>query len=298
MFFDDGERCAISTCARLDFLPLACTACGQRFCSTHGTPSAHSCSSTSAAVGSDGAPTRAFAFSCFVCNAKVAVELKCSLCLAVVCLAHREPSLHACSRGGGGGGASGASAPRSGSAAARVSHAAAIDAGSGAQASPQAALPVEPARRAQNDALRRKAALLALKMRCAAPRGIAPADVRYFETASCCGAPAAAGGIAAAALPPRKHAALSCRATAAHLLDAAAAAHGVRNPNAGEADPARRLHLWCVGPAFAAAARPETAASPILLPLAASLESLEREGLLQNGDTVALTLGCAHAPLL
>ncbi|KAI8320061.1 hypothetical protein GQ54DRAFT_319272 [Martensiomyces pterosporus] len=40
-----GSNCALDGCAKLDFLPVSCSYCRQRFCSEHGNPHAHHCAS-------------------------------------------------------------------------------------------------------------------------------------------------------------------------------------------------------------------------------------------------------------
>ena len=280
----------------------------------------HLCSapavSSGASVDSADAPVpRTSGFTCFLCNTRLPVEVRCSLCTAIVCLAHRDPTHHSCSScriappsgsgkaaavsgvilplsrslagGGGGGGAAGGC----GAGLAAASSIPSTD-GSAAEAA-RATAPslssssclLDPARRAQSDALRRKVALMALKSRCTAPRGVASNLLRYFEVASC--VPAA--GLVAGSR--RAHIAMSCHMSGAHLLDAAALAHSLSNPNAREAEPGKRLHLWSAGALYGV--RENSAAAYLLLPLDASLDCLEREGLLRSGDTVMLTLGCS-----
>ena len=38
-----GDHCALKDCARLDFLPFGCSACGLTFCLDHRAPKQHGC---------------------------------------------------------------------------------------------------------------------------------------------------------------------------------------------------------------------------------------------------------------
>jgi len=54
-----GERCSLPNCRRHDYLPFTCEACKLVFCSEHGTPSSHRCSSlnSSGSPSSDSSPS-------------------------------------------------------------------------------------------------------------------------------------------------------------------------------------------------------------------------------------------------
>ena len=127
---DLGAHCALSSCKRLDFLPVKCSGCGGLFCSSHFSPASHSCPSASDArvpvcplcdrpvpvrrkgdapdvavsehidadCESDPArrrrnKRRVFDQRCALskCKKKEMVRLQCEQCGNNYCLAHRHP---------------------------------------------------------------------------------------------------------------------------------------------------------------------------------------------------------------
>lgn len=273
---DIGQHCC--ECRRVEFAPFTCS-CGRVFCSTHRPVGAcaHDAASTaahaapSAALAATATATAAAAASCTLCSAALPVATTCPLCRAVYCLPHRDPSAHACRAD--------VRAQASSSRAAAPA-AASLPASSSMRGAAAASAAAGAGESAQSAALRRKVALTKLRMRTAAPPGCPAADRLYLFVA-------ARGAALAAEMAPAVAAALvadagiciSRRATVARLLDAVAAALGVRNDNSAQADATRRLHLAVV-PRGAAGA-------PALL---ANDELLDAAGLV-DGDAVVLTRG-------
>jgi hypothetical protein len=233
------------------------------------------------------------------------------------------------------GDAGGLLSSHAGSAAATTTIAPLVPGGTGGReaaiAAAAAARPADPERAAKNDALRRKVALTRMRARCTAPRDIAPADQLFLETrwlgdvaavagaagagdsggalrdgggssssssaavatiAATAAAGAGGGGSGASSI---KYMCASRLHTVARLLDAVAAAHGVRNSNSSETDAARRLHLYVLEPGAAAGAGVAEGVVRQQLDTNATLKALQDAGLLQSGDVVGLLRGCVSA---
>ena len=278
-----GAKCSLLACNRDDFLPFTCEHCHLSYCLEH--RASHSCPAAATLHVSESAglaAPAAFGFSCLVCNAPLALPLKCGLCDAIVCMAHRDAAAHSCSY------LSAVEAARRGATAKQQDAASsALVRGSGASSTAAAsAPPADAERRARSDALRRKAALLRLKSRCPPAKGIAPEDAIYLESED---ETAKGGGDVAASGPSRPHAhCVSRHSSAGRLLDEVAATHGARNENSGVGGAsARRLHL-CVRRAGGGSGE---SAGCIRLDPDLLLRQAIDAAQLQSGDTVVLVRG-------
>lgn len=93
-----GDRCGISTCAQLDFLPVKCSYCAQSFCKDHSSPLHHECQDvphnvvTAEMVASS--EPKGYSCSYEACTERDVVELLCSKCGKHFCVSHRH---HGCS---------------------------------------------------------------------------------------------------------------------------------------------------------------------------------------------------------
>lgn len=130
---DLGKHCTVSSCNKLDFLPIKCDACSQIFCEEHYQYAVHDCSNAykknnqvpvcplcnipipvkrgnapDIAVGahidndcqSDPAKNnrKVFTNKCSLkgCKAKEVIPIVCSECTYNYCLKHRHPTDHSC----------------------------------------------------------------------------------------------------------------------------------------------------------------------------------------------------------
>ncbi|KAF2896066.1 hypothetical protein ILUMI_10110 [Ignelater luminosus] len=132
-FPDLGKHCSVSSCNKLDFLPIKCDACGQIFCEEHYQYAVHNCSNAykknnqvpvcplcnipipvprgqapDIAVGehidndcqSDPAKNnrKVFTNKCSLkgCKTKEVIPITCNECTLNFCLKHRHPADHSC----------------------------------------------------------------------------------------------------------------------------------------------------------------------------------------------------------
>lgn len=65
-----GERCSLPNCRRHDYLPFTCSKCNHVFCSEHGTPASHNCSSlkTTPTPSSSATPVALVPLPCKACG--------------------------------------------------------------------------------------------------------------------------------------------------------------------------------------------------------------------------------------
>lgn len=121
-------RCTLSTCRTLDYLPFTCPHCSQPFCSTHKTPSTHSCPNDpkhdvpqvatcplckspvphAQTVSPNDAVSRHIDAGCPKrkrsaavctfppCNTRDITPTTCPVCRGVFCLSHRLEADHTC----------------------------------------------------------------------------------------------------------------------------------------------------------------------------------------------------------
>ena len=100
--FDVGTHCHLSTCNQLDFLPFVCDGCSLIFCLQHREKSTHKCCSLDDTKTRDVKPESAsiVSYACSVEGCKVTelVSITCSLCELQLCLQHRIPEDHKCTK--------------------------------------------------------------------------------------------------------------------------------------------------------------------------------------------------------
>ena len=296
----DSLPCAV--CNLRAFVSFRCSSCTASYCLDHrplGEGCRGCCRAPAAALASSSAPA-AFQHACTRCRRAVAVATACPLCRAVFCLEHRDPAAHVCAAGGGGGSSGDGGGGEGGSASAGsagggpgrsaviapldVAYVAAATSGGGGAAAA---------------ALRAKVALTKLRMATSAPPGIAAADRLYLFLRVGAAVQAAAPAVPASLC-------ISRHATGARLVDAAAAAVGVRGGGAGLRLAVQRFADTAAAAATAAASAAAAAAAAdanagaytagggaaLLLPLDARLSDdaalAAGGGALADGDTVIL----------
>lgn len=96
-----GDRCAVTDCGQLDFLPVGCSACGATFCKDHYLPFQHSCPASSLPQRPDGGsqdsqPPPLPVCALTSCRTKELVEMLCPHCQLHFCLQHRHQVDHNC----------------------------------------------------------------------------------------------------------------------------------------------------------------------------------------------------------
>lgn len=103
----DGEHCALHTCRALSFLPIACSACGARFCEQHAAPERHACKAAAPARTAQDASheTRVVCHKAGCAKPTLQVARagavthrapRCERCGGLFCPAHRSAAAHAC----------------------------------------------------------------------------------------------------------------------------------------------------------------------------------------------------------
>eukprot|EP00095_Tigriopus_kingsejongensis_P010547 snap_masked-scaffold349_size200065-processed-gene-1.16 protein:Tk10547 transcript:snap_masked-scaffold349_size200065-processed-gene-1.16-mRNA-1 annotation:"an1-type zinc finger protein 1 isoform 2" len=95
---DLGQACAHSDCRRLDFLPVPCSLCQQKFCQGHAFRDAHDCPQAIGPVVKGGPPAPLYPCSWPECPNRELVPLSCSECGIQICLAHRHQTDHGCAK--------------------------------------------------------------------------------------------------------------------------------------------------------------------------------------------------------
>lgn len=97
-----GDHCALKDCARLDFLPFGCSACGLTFCLDHRAPKQHGCDAvvslelTEDQLKKSDAETYACTFAKVNCKKRELTPVLCPKCSHMFCLSHRHPPDHEC----------------------------------------------------------------------------------------------------------------------------------------------------------------------------------------------------------
>lgn len=89
-----GDRCFVSSCAQLDFLPVKCSHCSQNFCKDHSFPSNHECPNVPDNTVTELTSTiESYKCSYDTCTEKEVMELLCNYCKKHFCVSHRH---HGC----------------------------------------------------------------------------------------------------------------------------------------------------------------------------------------------------------
>ena len=97
-----GNRCAVSNCGQLDFLPVSCSSCSGTYCKDHYLPFQHSCPSADTLLprpdgGSQDPQPPLPVCALPSCRTKELVEMLCPHCQLHFCLQHRHQVDHQCS---------------------------------------------------------------------------------------------------------------------------------------------------------------------------------------------------------
>lgn len=101
-FPDLGENCAFSMCKQLDFLPIQCVNCKLYFCKEHNLPFHHQCThppreNPSHAIDTSHLP-KSYPCSFQGCKGSELTPVTCKFCGTQLCLKHRQPPDHACTK--------------------------------------------------------------------------------------------------------------------------------------------------------------------------------------------------------
>ncbi|KAK3923700.1 AN1-type zinc finger protein 1 [Frankliniella fusca] len=91
-----GERCFVTSCSQLDFLPIKCAHCSQTFCKDHSFPLGHGCTGMlDKSISDDQAVATIESYACSyeACEERNVVELLCTYCKKNFCVSHRH---HGC----------------------------------------------------------------------------------------------------------------------------------------------------------------------------------------------------------
>merc|ERR1712018_63614 len=111
-----GAHCALTSCNRLDYLPVKCELCSKTFCSEHGyAPTSHSCTEQHKIkdvtvnvcdkcnkrvdnVTSHDCKKQKRKFRCAAnkCKTRILVPFNCGECYQIVCPKQRFPADHTC----------------------------------------------------------------------------------------------------------------------------------------------------------------------------------------------------------
>lgn len=92
-FPDTGQRCTISDCKLLDFLPFTCSHCNDVFCKDHFHVISHKCSKFVDNIADGTERLTHFVCTQNECKEKSAVEMPCVKCNKHFCVSHRH---HGC----------------------------------------------------------------------------------------------------------------------------------------------------------------------------------------------------------
>lgn len=93
-----GQHCSLSTCNRLDFLPIKCDLCSRVFCKDHFSVTAHNCEKyqEKAETTHVSRPFESFACTFETCSARERVQVTCEFCGKDFCMRHRLQVDHKC----------------------------------------------------------------------------------------------------------------------------------------------------------------------------------------------------------
>jgi len=102
MELDIGCHCSFKECQQLDFLPIKCLYCELLFCKIHSVNYMHNCpveaDSSQALLPADDGQPKSYKCTFQDCKDTVLTQVLCDECQKQVCLKHRLPYDHQCSK--------------------------------------------------------------------------------------------------------------------------------------------------------------------------------------------------------